>query len=371
MKTSPFYSLIVLVVLASMMLYPATTSANSTMNTAAGESDIVFDTLCSIEAVAIFNYGNARVVLVLLNPVVYYSYRNFYIIRASTLCLNFVVPDHIPGRLLAERVSRARTILLERGINVSIDTGVEYLELYPPHVTVASYIYIDFTNKSIREIREIVDVVGSVFSDLNATIAIYDTRLRELHKLYRERGVLEISRLGPIEGEVLAIVDVIKGTLRECINYTGGFPGVRLTPTFKAWWYLFHMFLDPDKPYCTIEDSIKQIEPHLKKMIDIIRDNLIPEEIPLYAMIDRGKVYFIPDIEPIPTSPIETPTPYTPDTSITTPPFTNYTFVDDTSSVMTPSPPIHTQTVVIIALLVITLTALTMYLKRGAVRAHV
>jgi hypothetical protein len=353
-----------------MMLYPATTSANSTTNTTAGESDIVFDTLCSIEAVATFNYGNARVVLVLLNPVVYYSYRNFYIIRASTLCFNFVVPDHIPVRLLAERVSSAKTILLKRGINVSIDTGVEYLKLYSPyspHVTVASYIYIDFTNKSIREIREIIDVVGSLFSDLNATIVIYDTRLRELHKLYEERGVLEISRLGPIEGEVLAIVDEIEGTLRECINYIGGFPGVRLTPTFKAWWYLFHMFLDPDKPYCTIEDSIKQIEPHLKKMIDIIRDNLIPEEIPLYAMIDRGRVYFIPDIlyieEPIPIYPIETPTPYTPDTSITT-------LVDDTSSVKTPSPLIHTQIVAIIALLVTTLTALTMYLKRSIGEAH-
>ena len=133
-KTSSLYSLIILVVLASTILYPTATSTESE------SSGIVFNNPCSIEAVATYRYryGNANVVLVYLNPIVYYSYRNFYLIHGS-LCFNFVTPDHLPASLLNERVGRVKTILLERGINVSIYTGVEYLKLYPDHVTATSY----------------------------------------------------------------------------------------------------------------------------------------------------------------------------------------------------------------------------------------
>lgn len=381
MKTSSLYSLIVLLVLASMILYPVAT------NTESGSSGIVFNNPCSIEAVATYRYGNANVVLVFLNPIIYYSYRNFYLIHGD-LCFDFVTPDYLPEGLLRERVGRVKAILLERGINVSIDTGVEYLKLYPNYVTATSYIYIDFTNKSIEEVKKIVDVVGMVFSDLNATIAIYDTRLRELHELYEKRGVLEISRLGPIEAEIWPITDELKKALRECITGIGGFPSVAVSPTFKAWWYLFAMHLDPEIPYCTIEASVNRIKPYLKKMIDVIRDNLIPEEIPIYAQINLGKIY---EITPILTTPISTPVPYTPDSTTpyssiatfpltTTSPSVNYTFINDTRIVTTSSPLVNTPTdepraaiytlIAIVALLVTIFTALAMYSMRSLKQAH-
>jgi len=381
LKTSSLYSLIVLLVLASMILYPVAT------NTESGSSGIVFNNPCSIEAVATYRYGNANVVLVFLNPIIYYSYRNFYLIHGD-LCFDFVTPDYLPEGLLRERVGRVKAILLERGINVSIDTGVEYLKLYPNYVTATSYIYIDFTNKSIEEVKKIVDVVGMVFSDLNATIAIYDTRLRELHELYEKRGVLEISRLGPIEAEIWPITDELKKALRECITGIGGFPSVAVSPTFKAWWYLFAMHLDPEIPYCTIEASVNRIKPYLKKMIDVIRDNLIPEEIPIYAQINLGKIY---EITPILTTPISTPVPYTPDSTTpyssiatfpltTTSPSVNYTFINDTRIVTTSSPLVNTPTdepraaiytlIAIVALLVTIFTALAMYSMRSLKQAH-
>jgi hypothetical protein len=380
-KTSSLYSLIILLVLVFTILYPTAT------NTESGSSGIVFNNPCSIEAVATYRYGNANVVLVYLNPIVYYSYRNFYLIHGG-LCFNFVTPDYLPESLLKERVGRVKAILLERGINVSIDTGVEYLELYPDYVIAASYIYIDFTNKSIEEVKKIVDVVGTVVSDLNATIAIYDTRLLELHELYEKRGVLEISRLGPIEAEIWPITDELKKALGECITGIGGFPSVAVSPTFKAWWYLFAMHLDPEIPYCTIEGSVNRIEPYLKKMIDVIRDNLIPEEIPIYATINLAKIYSFP---PILTTTISTPEPYTPDSttpyssiatfpSTTTSPSTNYTFINDTRIVTTSSPLVNTPTdeprvgiytlIAIVALLVTIFTALTMHSKRSMKRAH-
>lgn len=313
--------LLFLLVIVSLQL--ATPTYSST-RVASGGLDVKADVTCyaGISAVDEYIFGEARILVVYLNPRVLYSYRNVHVVYEDwyiTSCSSYFdekyhrrvyierpryggytlwLVDLLPRSLFNERLGALKEAFATLNLTVDYLEYVDMNSLFPEPIDPfgQGLILIDLEGKPINLVAK---AIGIVFKDVNYTIVVYDKRLYDIYqllrldpvasKIIREVRALILEELRPIYR------DFFDKWFIKCVS-GGGLMAASAGPLAGITGGFYIVDIAIPTTYDALSESCKvAILEFIVKVSDIAR-KYIPEEIPLYISFTEN----LPPAEPLP-----------------------------------------------------------------------
>jgi hypothetical protein len=319
----PLALLLLLLVIVSSQLITPTCSSTRVISESL---DIKANVTCyaGISAVDEYIFGEARVLVVYLNPRVLYSYRNVHVVYEDWFitCLSYFnekyhryvyierpglgggytywLVDLLPRSLFNERLGALKEAFATLNLTVDYLEYVDMNSLLPEPIDPfrQGLILIDLEGKPINLVAK---AVGMVFKDVNYTIVVYDKRLYDIYRLLRldpatlkiihETRALILKELEPIyrdfverwsmKEKCISNVGLIVASAGPLTGITGGsyIADIAIPTTYDA----------------LSENCKVAILEFIVKVSDIAR-KYVPEEIPLYISFTEN----LPPAEPLP-----------------------------------------------------------------------
>lgn len=233
-----------------------------------------------LETVYAYRYGESTILIVVVNPNVFFSYRNIH-----------VVPNKYAGISISDIIRKVSefspsVVTLYRRLNAIrgrlVANGLSELD-----IRVEGLVYV--ANLSGKPIDRIARAIGEVFSDLNVTVVVLDERILGLRRLYVDSGVIELFReTSDSNSDYWRTLNKTYHSLVEdlvnsgCHCFSAGY-GIAAS--------LIYDFVYPHLLYIDIPGNYEKcreiIERHVVELADFIR-RYIPEDIPLYISISES-----------------------------------------------------------------------------------
>lgn len=314
---------LLLLVIVSLQL--ATPTYSST-RVASGDLDVKANVTCyaGISAVDEYIFGEAKILVVYLNPRVLYSYRNVHVVYEDwfiTSCSSYFyekyhrrvyiehpryggytswLVDLLPRSLFNERLGALKEAFATLNLTVDYLEYVDMNSLFPEPIDPfgQGLILIDLEGKPINLVAK---AIGIVFKDVNYTIVVYDKRLYDIDRLLRlDPATLKIIREArALLSEELGLIydDFVERAFakEKCIS-GGGILSASAGPLagITGGFYIANIAIPTT--YDALSESCKAaILEFIVKVSDIAR-KYIPEEIPLYISFVENR----PPAEPLP-----------------------------------------------------------------------
>ena len=211
-----------------------------------------------------YTFNRLTLVVLSLNPVVYFEYRNVYVVPHNDTRYEILrVRNATYSQLISSRLDQLMRLLNDSEFSVD-----------PVHVE-DNIIYIDLSKVPISRV---LNSARRVFSDISGVIVFCDKRFIDIVTRQFKYGEL-LNKLG-FSSE---IEDLLMRLSRDLINIglfsmIGG-PGSSNTPIGKWFDFLAHIKLTGS--YSEARDII---EGYVKELAEIAR-KYIPEEVPLYVLV--------------------------------------------------------------------------------------
>jgi hypothetical protein len=317
--------LLLLLVIVSLQL--ATPTYSST-RVASGGLDVKANVTCyaGISAVDEYIFGEAKILVVYLNPRVLYSYRNVHVVYEDwyiTSCSSYFnekyhrrvyiehpryggytlwLVDLLPRSLFNERLGALKEAFATLNLTVDYLEYVDMNSLFPEPIDPfgQGLILIDLEGKPINLVAK---AIGIVFKDVNYTIVVYDKRLYDIYqllrldpaaKIIREARALILEELRPIYRDF-----VERAFEKEKCISGGGLLAASAGPLAGITGGFYIADIAIPTTYDALSESCKvAILEFIVKVSDIAR-KYIPEEIPLYISFIENH----PPPEPLPLIP--------------------------------------------------------------------
>jgi hypothetical protein len=302
------------------------TPTYSSTRVASGDLDVKANVTCyaGISAVDEYIFGEAKILVVYLNPRVLYSYRNVHVVYEDwfiTSCSSYFyekyhrrvyiehpryggytswLVDLLPRSLFNERLGALKEAFATLNLTVDYLEYVDMNSLFPEPIDPfgQGLILIDLEGKPINLVAK---AIGIVFKDVNYTIVVYDKRLYDIDRLLRlDPATLKIIREArALLSEELGLIydDFVERAFakEKCIS-GGGILSASAGPLagITGGFYIANIAIPTT--YDALSESCKAaILEFIVKVSDIAR-KYIPEEIPLYISFVENR----PPAEPLP-----------------------------------------------------------------------
>jgi hypothetical protein len=315
--------LLLLVIVSPQLVTPT----HSSTRVASGGLDVKANITCyaGISAVDEYIFGEAKILVVYLNPRVLYSYRNVHVVYEDwyiTSCSSYFIEKYhrrvyiehpryggytlwlvglLPRSLFNERLGALKEAFATLNLTVDYLEYVDMNSLFPEPIDPfgQGLILIDLEGKPINLVAK---AIGIVFKDVNYTIVVYDKRLYDIDrllrldpvalKIIREVRALILEELGPIYR------DFFDKWFIKCVS-GGGIIGASAGPLAGITGGFYIADIAIPTTYDALSESCKvAILEFVVKVSDIAR-KYIPEEIPLYISFTENR----PPAEPLPLIP--------------------------------------------------------------------
>jgi hypothetical protein len=294
---------------------------NLNLTIAIAEPSRVVTLYVGFKAVDRYIYEDVIVDVVYLNPRIYYTYRNSYVVPSKDF---YIPPDQSIGRALDSIIEQLRSIGVEAklitryvavGMTRDLSSRVVIIGLLDEHsakYTIRSgssrittdkidpsdyfivmsisrtYIVMDYTSLPSSEREKLVTIIRSFFEGLNKTILIYDSKAFEVEEAYHT-DLYEYTNLSDIVGNAMSKArdSSFKASNYSCFSFVGGKLG--------GYW----LTLGITKSYSDCRD---EVEKFVRVYVDEIR-KVIPDDKPIYIeLVENAPTLKIPISSP------ETPT---------------------------------------------------------------
>jgi len=222
-----------------------------------------------------YAFNRLTLVVLSLNPVVYFEYRNVYVVpRNNTRYEILRVRNATYSQLISSRLDQLMRLLSDS------EFGADSIQVED------NIIYIDLSKVLISRV---LNSARQVFSDISGVIVICDKRFIDIvTRQFKYRELLD--KLG-FSSE---IEDLLIRLSRDLINMglfsTIGGPGSSNTPIGK--WFRSLADIELTGSYSEARDII---EGYVKELAEIAR-KYIPEEVPLYVLVAEYSGPFTLDI---------------------------------------------------------------------------
>jgi len=314
--------LLLLLVIVSLQL--ATPTYSST-RVASGGLDVKANVTCyaGISVVDEYIFGEAKILVVYLNPRVLYSYRNVHVVYEDWFitCSSYFdekyhrrvyiehpryggytlwLVDLLPRSLFNERLGALKEAFATLNLTVDYLEYVDMNSLFPEPIDPfgQGLILIDLEGKPINLVAK---AIGIVFKDVNYTIIVYDKRLYDIYRLLRldpvaSKIIREVRAL--ILEELRSIYNdfVERAFVKEKCISGGGLMAASAGPLAGITGGFYIADIAIPTTYDALSESCKvAILEFIVKVSDIAR-KYIPEEIPLYISFTEN----LPPPEPLP-----------------------------------------------------------------------
>jgi hypothetical protein len=284
-------------------------------------SHVVSTLYVGFEAVDRYSYEDVIVDVVYLNPRIYYTYRNSYVVPSKDI---YIPPDQSIEQALDSIIEQLRSIgveakLITRYVAVgktrdlsSRVTIIGLLDKHSAKYTILSgssrittdridasnyfivmnisrtYIVADYTSLPSSEKEKLVTIIRSFFKGLNKTILIYDSKAFEVEEAYYT-DLDEYTNLSDIVGNAIgkALDSSFKVSNYSCFSFVGGKLG--------GYW----LKLGITKSYSDCRD---EVEKFVRVYVDEIR-KVIPDDKPIYIELMENTPPFKKLLLPSPETP--------------------------------------------------------------------
>jgi hypothetical protein len=261
-----------------LLLFFSILVACSNIITAVGSSNYISpQEVTYLGPIVIENYTFNRLTLTVLtlNPVVYFEYRNVYVVPHNNTRYGMLrVRDVAYSQLISSRLDQ-----LVRLLNDS-ELSANSIQLED------NIIYIDLSNVPISRV---LNTAGQVFSDISGVVVFCDKRFIDtVTRQFEYRDLLnKLEFSSEIKDLLMQLArDLIS---RGLFSMLGG-PGSSNTPIGKWFRFLAHIGLTGS--YSEARDII---EGYVKELAEIAR-KYIPEDVPLYVLVSEYSSPFTPDV---------------------------------------------------------------------------
>jgi hypothetical protein len=294
---------------------------NFNLTIAIAEPSRVVTLYVGFKAVDRYSYEDVIADVVYLNPRIYYTYRNSYVVPSKD---TYIPPDQSIERALDSIIEQLRSIGVEAkliteyvavGMTRDLSRNVMIVGLLDKHsakytilidssrITTdkidpsdyfivmsisRTYIVMDYTSLPSSEREKLITIIRSFFKGLNKTILIYDSKAFEVEKAYHT-DLYEYTNLSDIVGNAMgkALNSSFKASNYSCFSFVGG--------KFGGYW--LKLGITKSYNYCRDE-----VEKFVRVYVDEIR-KVIPDDKPIYIeLVENAPTFKIPISSP------ETPT---------------------------------------------------------------
>jgi len=227
--------------------------------------------------IVIENYTFNRLTLTVLtlNPVVYFEYRNVYVVPHNNTRYEMLrVRDVAYSQLISSRLNQLMRLLNDSEFSAN---SIQFED---------NIIYIDLSNVPISRV---LNTARQVFSDISGVVVFCDKRFIDIvTRQFKYRELLNrLEFSSEIEGLLMRLSrDLISMGLFSTI----GGPGSSNTPIGK--WFRFLAHIELTGSYSEVRDII---EGYVKELAEIAR-KYIPEDVPLYVLVSEYSSPPTPDI---------------------------------------------------------------------------
>jgi hypothetical protein len=283
-------------------------------------SRVVSTLYVGFKAVDRYSYEDVIVDVVYLNPRIYYTYRNSYVVPSKLI---YIPPDQSIEQALDSIIEQLRSIGVEAkliteyvavGMTRDLSSRVVIIGLLDKHSakytirsgssrittdkidpsdyiivmnTSRTYIVMDYTSLPSSEREKLVAIIRSFFKGLNKTILIYDSKAFEVEEAYYT-DLYEYTNLSDIVRNAMgkALDSSFKVNNYSCFSFVGGKGG-------------YWLKLGITKSYSDCRD---EVEKFVRVYVDEIR-KVIPDDKPIYIELVENA----PTFKKLISSP-ETPT---------------------------------------------------------------
>jgi len=228
-----------------------------------------------------YNFNRSTLTVLTLNPVVYFEYRNIYVVPYNNTRYEMLrVRDVAFSQLISSRLDQLVRLLNDSGLSAN---SIQLED---------NIIYIDFSKVPISRV---LNTAGQVFSDISGVVVFCDKRFIDIvTRQFEYRDLLDKLEFSSEVKDLL--MQLARDLFSKGLSSWIGGPGSSNTPIGK--WFRFLARIDLTGSYSEARDII---EGYVKELAEIAR-KYIPEDIPLYVLVSEYSSPFNPDVQYI-TSP--------------------------------------------------------------------
>jgi hypothetical protein len=218
-------------------------------------------------------YGDVVIDVEYVNPVVYYSYRNAYVVPFNLTFYeqHYGISSPLSPEVFVPRAQRAVQEIRAMSINASYSVD------YGPYGSYLSYIVISNYTRLDSDLKvAVISIIGSAFRGLNSTIRVYDPRVLDLMHLYlSESSVIDTN--STLENAVFNAINRAIAAINNSENL------VCFSAIYdKGYW--LHVWIS--KTYSECSSAVQRF---VKTYVDEVR-RFIPEDKPIYIELAEGVV---------------------------------------------------------------------------------
>jgi len=234
-------------------------------------------------------YGDVVIDVEHVNPVVYYSYRNAYVVpfNHTFYTQHYRISGLLPPEVFVPRAQRAVQEIRAMSINASYSVDYGPYGSYLPYIVISNYTRLDNDLKVA-----VISIIGSAFRGLNSTIRVYDPRVLDLVHLYlSESSVIDIN--STLEKAIFNAIDKAVTTIRNSED------DARFSAVFSDGYWL-QVWIKKTHRECS-----STIQRFVKTYVDEVR-KFIPEDKPIYIELAEGVVIQGCINDPLLVDPVQT-----------------------------------------------------------------
>jgi hypothetical protein len=219
-------------------------------------------------------YGDVVIDVEYVNPVVYYSYRNAYVVPFNLTFYeqHYGISSPLSPEVFVPRAQRAVQEIRAMSINASYSVD------YGPYGSYLSYIVISNYTRLDSDLKvAVISIIGSAFRGLNSTIRVYERGVLDLIDLYlsESRVVDTNSTLGEaVSNAVNKAIATINNNSEDRVCFS----------LILSNGYWLRVWIS--KTYSECSNAVQRF---VKTYVDEIR-KFIPEDKPIYIELAEGVV---------------------------------------------------------------------------------
>jgi hypothetical protein len=218
-------------------------------------------------------YGDVVIDVEYVNPVVYYSYRNAYVVPFNHTFYeqHYRISSPLSPEVFIPTAQRAVQEIRAMSINASYSVDYGPYGSYLPYIVISNYTRL---NNDLKV--AVISIIGSAFRGLNSTIRVYDPRVLDLVHLYlSESRVIDTN--STLEKAIFNAIDKAVATIRNSED------GACFSAVFSDGYWLQAWI---KKTYSECSSAVQRF---VKTYVDEVR-KFIPEDKPIYIELAEGVV---------------------------------------------------------------------------------